>query len=242
MAKDKKSVLIYVDWISIFDELSDEEAGKLVKHLFRYVNDKNPEAPDRLTKLLFEPIKQTLKRDLVKYEKIREKNRDNVKVRWNKKDTTVYDRIPTDTKHTDIDSDSVIDNDKVKDIIKKANKSPDFIDSLLECFIKEHGSYEIIARGKERNAMSTILKKYKEKYPAATSEETIEGLRAYFKQCINIPDVWLMNNMSPSIIVSKFNEINKILKNGRNSKSGGASNEAIARIIAEKFGSDCGER
>ncbi len=115
MAKDKKSVLIYVDWINIFEELSDEEAGKLVKHLFKYVNDMNPQAPDRLTKLLFEPIKQTLKRDLVKYEDKREKNRENILKRWNKKDTTEYDRIRTDTKHTDIDS--VRDIDSVSDSV-----------------------------------------------------------------------------------------------------------------------------
>ena len=77
MAANKKSALIYVEWISIFEKLSDEEAGKLIKHFFRYVNDENPEAPDRLTELLFEPIKQQLKRDLKKYEAICERNRGN---------------------------------------------------------------------------------------------------------------------------------------------------------------------
>jgi len=60
MATNKKSVLIYVEWISIFEELSDDEAGRLIKHFFSYINDLNPEAPDRLTMLLFEPIKQQL--------------------------------------------------------------------------------------------------------------------------------------------------------------------------------------
>lgn len=68
MAQGKKSVLIYVEWMSIFEELDDAEAGKLIKHLFRYVNDLNPEPPDRLTKLVFEPIKLALKRDLQKWE------------------------------------------------------------------------------------------------------------------------------------------------------------------------------
>lgn len=68
MAEGKKSVLFYVDWIDTFDDLTDEEAGKLIKHFLRYVNDKNPEAPDRITKLLFDPIKNTLKRDLKKWE------------------------------------------------------------------------------------------------------------------------------------------------------------------------------
>jgi predicted restriction endonuclease len=66
MAEGKKSIIVYADWISIFSGLNDDEAGRLIKHFFQYVNDQNPEPPDRLTKLLFEPIKQTLKRDLIK--------------------------------------------------------------------------------------------------------------------------------------------------------------------------------
>lgn len=66
MAKDKKSIVVYADWISIFEHLTDEEAGRIIKHFFRYVNDQDPTPPDRLTKLLFEPIKQQLKRDLMR--------------------------------------------------------------------------------------------------------------------------------------------------------------------------------
>jgi|WetSurMetagenome_2_1015567.scaffolds.fasta_scaffold00157_10 hypothetical protein len=117
---------------------------------------------------------------------------------------------------------------------KKASKSPNFLDQLLDCFVEEHGSYEIMNRGKERAAISKILEKYKEKYPAANSEETLVGLRVYFKQCINISDIWLMNNMSPSIIVSKFNEINKILRNG-NSKKPGATYADIERATRQNF-------
>lgn len=73
MAADKKSFIAYSDWIETFEELSDEEAGKLVKHLFRYVNDLNPEAPDRLTKMMFISIKRALKADLSKYESIKAK-------------------------------------------------------------------------------------------------------------------------------------------------------------------------
>ena len=68
MAEHKKSIILYVDVISTFEALSDEEAGRLIKHLLRYVNDKNPEYPDKLTQIAFEPIKQQLKRDLVKWE------------------------------------------------------------------------------------------------------------------------------------------------------------------------------
>lgn len=74
MAEDKKSIILHIDLIYTFEKLTNDEAGILVKHLFRYVNDKNPTPPDRTTDLVFEPIKQQLKRDLVKWEKTKIKN------------------------------------------------------------------------------------------------------------------------------------------------------------------------
>jgi len=68
MAKDKKSIILYCDLISTVEKLTDTEAGLLFKHLFRYVNDLNPEPPDRITEITFEPIKLQLKRDLKKWE------------------------------------------------------------------------------------------------------------------------------------------------------------------------------
>lgn len=75
MATNKKSVLLYCDLIHSIDPLTDEEAGKLFKHYLRYINDQNPCAEDRLTALLFEPIKQNLKRDLKKWESIIDKRK-----------------------------------------------------------------------------------------------------------------------------------------------------------------------
>jgi len=73
MAENKNSFVAYTDWNEIFKKLTYDEAGKLAKMMFSYVSDEHPEAPDRITELLFEPIKLQLKRDLVKYEQIREK-------------------------------------------------------------------------------------------------------------------------------------------------------------------------
>lgn len=73
MAKDKKSFVAYSDWNSTFKKLSDEEAGKLVKMMFSFVSDENPEAPDRITELIFEPIKNQMERDLEKYKEVRQK-------------------------------------------------------------------------------------------------------------------------------------------------------------------------
>lgn len=111
MAKDKKSFLLYCDLIHTFEELSDEEAGKLVKHIFRYVNDKNPKSEDRLVKVAFEPIRQQLKRDLKKYEDIKQKNSDNARKRWDAKHATASEPMRTDAKHADSDNGTDSDSD-----------------------------------------------------------------------------------------------------------------------------------
>lgn len=69
MADNKKSIIVYADWMEQFTTLTDEEAGRLIKHFFMYVNDLNPTPIDRITEISFLPIKQSLKRDLKKWEK-----------------------------------------------------------------------------------------------------------------------------------------------------------------------------
>ena len=61
----KKSFVLYTDQREVFEELTDEDAGKLIKHIFAYVNDESPETNDKLLKIAFLPIKTQLKRDLV---------------------------------------------------------------------------------------------------------------------------------------------------------------------------------
>jgi hypothetical protein len=73
MAKDKKSFILYSDAIHTVEKLSDTDAGQLLKHLLRYVNDQNPTTDNPLVEIAFEPIKQQLKRDLVKFEDVKVK-------------------------------------------------------------------------------------------------------------------------------------------------------------------------
>jgi len=65
MATDKKKVIVYADWILKFEVLDDPEAGRLIKHFFRYINDLNPEYPDRITELSFIDIQNTLKEPII---------------------------------------------------------------------------------------------------------------------------------------------------------------------------------
>lgn len=112
MAQDKKSVLLYCDIIHTVEELEDDEAGRLFKHYLRYINDQNPVAPDKLTQVVFEPIKQNLKRDLKKWESKSERNSLIAKEAWIKrKDANAYERKKRNAKNTDKDKVTVTDKE-----------------------------------------------------------------------------------------------------------------------------------
>lgn len=122
----------------------------------------------------------------------------------------------------------------------------DFIDQVIDEFIQSFSKirgcgYEITNKGKERSAAGKLIKLYKDKNPNSESTKTIKDLGHYFDLCLSIENEWIYNNMSLSIIVSKFNEINTILRNGnkgRNSKKPATTTEELAGIVAKHFASD----
>lgn len=140
MAEGKNSFVLYVDQKELWEEVSDEQAGKLIKHIFRYVADENPECPDQMTKLLFIQMKNTLKRDLKKYLEVKEAKSNagiigNLKrwhnelyIKFSKGKLTLEDalKIAENRKTSQCDnsianiavnvSDSVSDSDNVNDI------------------------------------------------------------------------------------------------------------------------------
>jgi len=82
MAEGKNKIIFYRDWVDQFRDLTDDEAGRLIKHIMLYVNDENPTPPDRLTELLFKPFKAQLKRDLDKWEAKSQQASEAAKKRW----------------------------------------------------------------------------------------------------------------------------------------------------------------
>jgi uncharacterized phage protein (TIGR02220 family) len=115
MAKDTKSFILYSDAIHTVEKLSDTDAGQLLKHLLRYVNDQNPTTENPLVEIAFEPIKQQLKRDLVKFNEVKVKRSEAGKAGASKR----WQEIANASKGiqtiasiavNDNDNDSVIDN------------------------------------------------------------------------------------------------------------------------------------
>lgn len=117
MAKDKTSFLLYCDQQGVFNKLPDEIAGKLIKHIFAYVNDENPPCDDLLLTIAFEPIKTQLKRDLRKYDDYIDKQKFNgAKGGRPKKEETTQITQPFFQEPKKPDNVNDNDNDNVKDI------------------------------------------------------------------------------------------------------------------------------
>jgi len=115
MAQGKNKIFVYKDWLNNFEDLTDEELGKIMRHFFEYVNDLNPVLEDRLLNLVWKPIESTLKRDLKKWEEKSEKNRESARMRWDKNNANAYERKKRNAKHADRDRDR--DKDRDSDIL-----------------------------------------------------------------------------------------------------------------------------
>jgi hypothetical protein len=144
MAKDKKSFILYADAIHTIEKLSDADAGQLLKHLMRYVNDQNPVTDNPLVDIAFEPIKQQLKRDLVKFEDVKVKRSEAGKAgaskRWqmpsndSKEKQSIAKMAVTDTVN-------VISKDINKRKQEFASDLTSFVDTYGKAMIREFYDY-----------------------------------------------------------------------------------------------------
>lgn len=191
MATDKKGFILYADQKELFDQLPNDKAGELIKHIFSYVNDESPSTDDLLIKLAFTPIKQQLKRDLKKFEdtKLQRSNagKRSAELRKVQRDSTPLDSVQrSSTKATVTVNDNVTVNDK--DINK-------------EVFDKFWNYYD-----KKRN------KDKAEKIFIKLSEEDLEQIRITLPQYLDStpdkqfrkdPDVYLRNKCWNDEIITK---------------------------------------
>lgn len=142
MFERKKSFIIYHDSGAIVDMLTDEEAGKLFKALFRFSidNDSEPLEMDQLTEMAFVSIRNYMIRDAKKYEERCEKNRQIAlerEARKRKKSTNVNERTRTTTKSTDSDNDSDSDNDNDSDTETDTDTEASDADSVSDRYTLE---------------------------------------------------------------------------------------------------------
>ena len=78
--QNKKSFILYLNQLNILDDLTNDEAGKLFKIIANFVHTGEDLPMDKLIKIAYLPIKQSLKRDLESWRNKLQTNRDNGKL------------------------------------------------------------------------------------------------------------------------------------------------------------------
>lgn len=73
----RSSFLLYIDKKEIVENLTDEQAGKVFKAIYRYVDEKEEMELDPVSKIVFVMFKQLLDKDENRYLSIVERNRQN---------------------------------------------------------------------------------------------------------------------------------------------------------------------
>lgn len=92
---EKNSFILYQKQKEIFNILTDNQAGKLIKAIFEY--EENQQIPNLSgqTNMAFIAIKQELDQNRTKYIEKCKKNKENAKQRWNNKNATACERCAT---------------------------------------------------------------------------------------------------------------------------------------------------
>ena len=129
------SFILYTSDYQLIEGLTDEQLGQLIRALFTYARDGKVIKLEPVVRMAFAFIKDKIDRNQQKYQKKCERNRENIRKRWNKSntndtkeneripnDTSVYERIPNYTTRYLYDSDS--DSDSDSDVSKETDNIP----------------------------------------------------------------------------------------------------------------------
>jgi|LGOV01.1.fsa_nt_gb hypothetical protein len=136
----KNNFILYKDFDTTLNLLNDEQAGKLFKSLFSYVNGRiEPNFKDGMLIVAFNMLKTQLERDLEKYKTRVKANQENGKLggrpKNKPKEPTGFKKTqhnPLKAKKADSVSDSVSERDKDSNKKDKKNKQKRFVQPTIE--------------------------------------------------------------------------------------------------------------
>lgn len=138
----KDSFILYLEHQEIFEMLTDEQAGQLIKNIFTYERTGDMPQMDKMLNLAFIPIMQTLDKNRHKYEEKCKKNKENIEKRWNKKNTNVYERKKTNTNYTDNDNEyeHEYDNETTTVVNNISDSCSDGLQKIIDFYNANVGS------------------------------------------------------------------------------------------------------
>lgn len=170
------SFILYTSYYAIIEGLTDQQLGQLTRALFIYARDGEQIQLEPVVRMAFSFIKDNIDRNSEKYQKKCERNRENIRKRWQKKntkdttetsDTNVYDGIPTNTNVYEEKSRIPYDNDNDNDNDNEGKVSNDTMNPINNKPSKE---------GKSKNEFLT---------PEPAKEKKVVGI-----DCAAVKEYW----------------------------------------------------
>jgi len=164
MAENKNSFIIYTDWKQDFEFLTNEEAGKLIKHLLQFASDENPsiENEDRLLQFAAQKMKAVMKKDLKKYEAVIQKRSEAGKkggINSGKSRTSKQHEANEANASTSKQNERVNDNVNGNDILLE--KESKYDDDMREENFSEIEKAKNFLKQKKQIQMDRLAMKYK---------------------------------------------------------------------------------
>ena len=151
--------LMLKQWREQIELLTDEQKGLLLSAIYDFQCFGNDFiTDDGMLKMLWATIKQTFEFNNRKYEERCQKNSENAKKRWSKKDAIGCKRIETDAKDTDNDID--IEIEKENDIDIETDNISSF-EQLWQLYPRKQGkkaAYEAYCIAKKEGASDEQIK------------------------------------------------------------------------------------
>lgn len=201
MAK-KDSFILYTDQKAVLDKLTDEQAGKLIKAIYEYVETGNMPELDNVIDLVITPFKTILDKDKAKYEEVSKARAEagskggKTKISKSKQKKQLQTKESKASNCDDNDNDNEYDNDINK--LNEFNLYNNFEQNLqCDCISKSTGekcnrrsTYSINEKNycnqhsrpiiREMLEKSDKKKKYGENGNVKITDEEFEKVKAYF--------------------------------------------------------------
>ena len=183
----KRTFIMYADLIHTVKKMPEDKAGKFFLTILEYVNDLNPEPEDLLVQIAFEPVKQQLKRDLIKWEVFHNKQSENGKKGGRPKNPKPKTKKPKNPSLLEESQKSLSVSVNVNDIV---NDKKDIADksAYVQCieiynqFINKQTGCDAIIDGLQGKSLNTVIDYFTKniKKQPATKESIVSAVKYIF--------------------------------------------------------------